>query len=448
MLYRSERESADYLVSQVSPTTKILTGHWIDQLRTLAPQSVHCVVTSPPYWGLRAYLPEDHPLKSFELGHEDHPDRYIQNLCDGFQEVRRVLRDDGTLWLNLGDTRATNGGKVGQCPGGGAQGEAFKAHFGKHTAGSAPAMHSLTQRNRLPIRGLPPKNLIGLPWRVALELQRLGWYLRSDIIWHKSNPMPESVTDRPTQAHEYLFLLTKSEDYFYDAFAIREPTSGTAHDRGGGINPKAKGMMRERAAGREESKPNPSQSNIRPKQNASFSAAVTKTSLYRNKRDVWTIASESYPGDHYATFPRALVQPCILAGTSAYGVCPNCGAPWRRVLESAKVGKRPTNGKHSKDPGMAAFAMAAGTKAARAAGGGDHDNPFPPKQTVGWKPSCDCNHIAVLPATVLDCFAGTFTVGQVALALGRSAIGIDLNPEYSAQGDIRSNVTPGLPLPI
>ena len=245
--------------------------------------SVQCCVTSPPYWGLRDYGTDD------QLGLEATPEEYVANMVEVFREVRRVLANDGTLWLNLGDCYATGAGKVGDCPGGGAQGEGWQDRGG-----------SGTQPNRMPQEGLKPKDLVGIPWRVAFALQADGWWLRSDIIWHKPNPMPESVTDRPTKAHEYLFLLSKSASYFYDAEAIAE--NGTFEP---GTRRRAFTAPRAQAMGRQ-----PSGNEV--------SGWVVESGK-RNKRSVWTVPTQPYPGAHFAVFPPALIKPCILAG------CPEGG---------------------------------------------------------------------------------------------------------------------------
>jgi DNA modification methylase len=286
---------------------KILQGDCLAKLAELPDKSVQCCVTSPPYWGLR-----DYGVKG-QIGLEKTPAEYVAKMVAVFAEVRRVLRDDGTLWLNLGDCYATGGGRVGDAPGGGKQGEAWKLRG------------VMTTPNRMPIPGLKPKDLVGIPWRVGFALQADGWYLRSDIIWNKPNPMPESVTDRPTKSHEYIFLMSKSAKYFYDAEAIKEPVNGTAHRRK--ANGKNSRMVLERAAGRENSKPNPSRSNIPGvtpksapsgsgiKSNESFNAAVTDLVDDRNKRTVWTVATAPYKEAHFATFPPDLIKPCIMAGT-------------------------------------------------------------------------------------------------------------------------------------
>lgn len=244
---------------------------------------VNCVVTSPPYWNLRNYNVPG------QLGLERSWIRYLARMRTVFRIARQLLTDDGTLWLNMGDSYASNGGPGWQ----GKNGQRADRRF------------TLT-RNQVAFRdcrrsarnGLKPKDMVGMPWRVALALQADGWWLRSDIIWHKENAMPESVTDRPTKAHEYVLLLSKCERYYYDAEAIREPTTGNSHSRGTAVNPKATAAQ-----------------GIRSKQNASFSAAITQPVPDRNVRTVWTIPSEPFSGAHFATFPQALVARCILAGS-------------------------------------------------------------------------------------------------------------------------------------
>ncbi len=296
---------------------RIITGNCLDVLPTLPEVSVQCCITSPPYWGLRDYGTAtwdggnaecDHRLdtrhqaqgttsqragranieeqrnENFrdacgkcgarrvdqQLGLERAPEEYVANLVAVFREVRRVLRDDGTLWCNLGDTY-------------------FTQPHGRNGS-QANRQRSLT--------GLKHKDLVGIPWRVARALQADGWYLRSDIIWHKPNPMPESVRDRPTKAHEYIFLLSKSERYYYDAEAVREPDSGQDHRRTV-INGQAS--------------LEPSGGLLGPHRGIRTSEG--RNGQGRNRRSVWTIPTEPSPEAHFATFPRALVTPCVLAGS-------------------------------------------------------------------------------------------------------------------------------------
>ena len=274
---------------------------------------VNCVVTSPPYWGLRDYG------VAGQIGLEDSLEGYLAEMVAVFREVRRVLRDDGTLWLNLGDGYAA--------PGAGSPGDATR-HFHSMAESSKARNFGMT----LPLgahragRGvdLPfkPKDLMGIPWRVAFALQADGWYLRRDIIWQKSNPMPESVTDRPTTAHEYVFLLAKSERYYYDREAAREPVTGNSHSRGQGVNPKSR-LFPMGWQWRPGSHAGPGgRYQRRPRQNESFSKAISGmlATESRNLRSVWTIPTRGYAGAHFATFPPALVEPCVRIGCPAGGL--------------------------------------------------------------------------------------------------------------------------------
>lgn len=254
----------------------ILHGDCLEKLRELPGGSIHCCVTSPPYWGLRDYGVEG------QLGLEKTPEEYVQKMVEVFREVRRVLRDDGTLWLNLGDSY--NAGRDGGHAGGGKQGSHVK----------------YVQRSGANVPGLKPKDLVGIPWRVALALQADGWYLRQDIIWHKPNPMPESVRDRCTKSHEYIFLLSKAERYRFDHEAIREPA----------VEPKGPGNKRPGFV-----------SNQRKGENANLRGSIHKIGPRetRNKRSVWTVTTKTFKEAHFATFPPDLIEPCILAG------CPKDG---------------------------------------------------------------------------------------------------------------------------
>lgn len=268
---------------------RILTGDVRAMLKTLPDESVNCCVTSPPYWGLRDYGVEG------QLGLESTPAEYVEKMVAVFSEVKRVLRDDATLWLNLGDSYNSIGHKKSNS-GYGSTGLA---------GGIAQAHTPLRRENTDP--NLKHKDLCGIPWRVAFALQADGWYLRQDIIWAKPNPMPESVRDRCTKSHEYLFLLAKSEKYYFDAAAIAEPF---ADERMG--NPNGGGQYARDAfayAG-----PN-AQSGL---QKGEWNVDGDKTT--RNKRSVWTVATQPYAEAHFATFPPKLIEPCILAGTKPGGV--------------------------------------------------------------------------------------------------------------------------------
>ena len=259
-------------------TARILVGDALSRLAELPDGSVQTCVTSPPYWGLRDYGHDG------QLGLESTPDEYVTNMVEVFRQVRRVLADDGTLWLNLGDSYASGGGSASQ----------RLDELGERLGCGGGHKHSSTDSHRaITPPGLKPKDLVGIPWRVAFALQSDGWWLRQDIIWHKPNPMPESVTDRCTKAHEYLFLLSKSARYFYDAQAVAEASQ----------YPNLVGKSQIVSYHDESSMRNDI-------------GRVVKRSATRNKRSVWTIATKPYSGAHFAVMPADLVEPCILAGSS------------------------------------------------------------------------------------------------------------------------------------
>ncbi len=283
---------------------RILQGDCLEVLRTLPDASVQTCVTSPPYYGLRDYGVEG------QVGLEETPELYVARLVAIFSEVRRVLRDDGTLWLNLGDSYAGSG--KGSNPDGTPHPSTLKGKQGTNN-GSVIGLHSPQRADKI---GLKPKDLIGIPWRVAFALQSDGWWLRSDIIWHKPNPMPESVTDRPTKAHEYIFLLSKSARYYYDHEAIKEPAvnGDPTSPRGSrGCDTPNAGLRKQDAVG---------------KQTYTGFNDRYEPLEYRNKRDVWTVTTKPYSGAHFAVFPPDLIEPCVLAGAPAGGVVldPFCGS--------------------------------------------------------------------------------------------------------------------------
>lgn len=302
-------------------TVRILTGDCRDVLKTLPDESVHCVVTSPPYFGLRDYG------VSGQIGLEESPDAFVAEMVAVFEEVRRALRSDGTCWVNLGDSYATSGG-LNTTP-----------HMGAMFADRTRGQEVVSRSKRLP-RGegrwgggnnkaaglLKPKDLIGIPWRVAFALQAAGWWLRQDIIWHKPNPMPESVADRCTKSHEYLFLLTKSARYHYDAEAVLEPVSPNTHARMAQDVASQKGS--ERVPGKTNGTmkavlrkhPKSVEAGLGIKSNESFHGATLGAVDQRNKRSVWTVPTQPFKEAHFATFPPELVEPCIKAGCPAGGV--------------------------------------------------------------------------------------------------------------------------------
>ncbi len=443
----------------------LLQGDAITMLRTLPAESVQCCVTSPPYWGLRDYGTgaweggeegcdhrKEHSMATSgleggktttlhnhyhreqcpcgakridsQLGLEPTPEEYVTALVNVMAEVKRVLRHDGTLWLNLGDSYASGG------RGGGANGSKQQTNEGSLLGPKDPPP------------GLKPKDLVGIPWRVAFALQAAGWYLRSDIIWSKPNPMPESVTDRPTKAHEYIFLLSKSGTYFYDSEAIKERSTHA----GKIVTLGEKSLSRGQANG----------AGVDPSGNGCACEVIVTEN--RNKRSVWTVATQPYTDAHFATFPSEIPKLCILAGTSAKGACANCGAPWQRIVQKpipppqafdkAKYDQIPDC---IRNDGMKRTSP---TKDGRASGqklqNWLNENPT---TTLGWQPTCPstcsgrshCNS-PTTPCTVLDPFAGSGTTGQVAIELGRRATLIELNPHYVQLIEQRCTTTIGLPL--
>ena len=260
-------------------------GDCRDVLGALPSGSVHCCITSPPYFGLRDYG------VAGQIGLEPTPDAFVAEMVAVFREVRRVLRDDGTLWLNLGDSYAST------VKGSGGAG---KSRLGPNRD-LQNIGHQKFEPRRFDMQGLKPKNLIGIPWRVAFALQADGWYLRSDIIWHKPNPTPESVTDRPTSAHEHVFLLSKSARYFFDADAVRVPYARDWDENNGGSWAQGKGDAQRVAE--------------RGKAGTHSGAYPMPDKGGANIRNVWTVATQPFSGAHFATFPPALIEPCIKAGS-------------------------------------------------------------------------------------------------------------------------------------
>lgn len=398
------------------PTFKIHHGHVLDVLRGMEGESVHCVVTSPPYWNLRDYGMEG------QIGTEAMPEAYVGAMVDVFREVRRVLRKDGTAWLNIGPTYAGSG-----CGwGGGSLSENSGHHSKVHGNGNAKQ-----SKDQTPPAGYKAKDMIGIPWLVAFALQRDGWYLRSEIIWAKPAPMPESVTDRPTRAHEQIFLLSKSEHYFYDQNAVRTPLKQASIERllqeidgqegsdraNGGA--KANGKLKASVfGGRLKSEIN-DQTRL-----ASGNEWHQDIEQGANLRDVWTINTEGFKDAHFAVFPTEIPRRAILAGTSEKGVCGQCGAPWERVVERGEGMDRDRDA----DEGLPETMRSHGIRKLSGKTHAKHKNNAP-DLFKGWQPTCKHEGDPV-PATVLDPFAGSGTTGMVALRLGRNFVGAELNPEY------------------
>jgi DNA modification methylase len=371
------------LIPYQEPNTTLYLGDARRVLESLPENSIQACITSPPYWGLRDYGIE---LVSWangwigSLGLEPSPEMYIDHLVEIFREVRRVLRKDGTCWVNIGDSYAGSG---------------RRAEHHANPGLSNSAVRSGEVKGVSVVSGLKPKDLVLIPFRLALALQADGWYVRSDIIWSKPNPMPESVTDRPTASHEHLFLLSKSPRYYYDQEAVREQKApSTIGDTRNNEN----GHRRERGY---------------LGANSMGGTNLGGPSGGRNLRSVWTIPTQPYPEAHFAVFPEALVEKPILAGTSAKGCCSECGAPWERVVERTAM---EIDRSYNHPAELRTRTSGTMTKA-------------PTSVTTGWAPTCE-HKAPALPCVVLDPFCGAGTTGVVAKKLGRKFIGIDLKREY------------------
>jgi DNA modification methylase len=384
-------------------SVRIITGDVRDELATLADRSIQCCVTSPPYYGLRDYG------EARQIGLEATPEEYIATLVSVFSQVRRALRDDGTLWLNIGDSyTAARGGAQG------ASGDLAS----RAAARAGVRERGVTRR----ATDCKPKDMIGIPWMLAFALRADGWYLRSEIIWQKPNPMPESVTDRPTKSHEQIFLLSKSERYFYDAEAIKEPAAESVVVRA------AKGY----SVGGLKGDPS--------RNDSDRGKALTFASMAagRNSRSVWTIATTPYKDAHFATFPTELAERCILAGTSPKA-CEQCSAPFERVTSQA-TSMESTSAR----AGRSADDINASGKWQSAALNGNKNlksGPVVTTTTLGWQPSCECEQdfagAGNARCVVLDPFGGAGTTALVADRLGRDGVLIELNASYAAMAEQR-----------
>lgn len=371
-------------------------GDALTVLRQLPAESVDCCLTSPPYFGLRDYGCDG------QIGLEPTPAEFVARLVDVFREVRRVLRPAGTCWINLGDSHAGSPrGNAGDWSTSGLNGARTSNRY-RNTlnAGTARTM----DKSRI---GAKPKDLLGIPWRVAFALQDDGWWLRSDIIWSKPNPMPESVTDRPTRSHEYLFMLAKNGRYWFDQEAVREPhapESVTHHAKYGRMAPT--GDKRSRGT----------DTNGR---------AAGCHPAGRNVRSVWTIPTQPYPEAHFATYPERLVEQVIAAGCPER-VCATCGVASERIVERVS-GDRETV-ERPKGKGQAGYGSP--TSGLSLSGNGSAEWAKRGGKTIdhGWT---DCGHDAYRPGVILDPFMGSGTTAAVARRMGRAAVGIELNPAYA-----------------
>lgn len=378
----------------------------MDGLRDLPDNSVQMVITSPPYWGLRDYGVEG------QIGLEATPQDYVNIMSKVFKEVHRVLREDETLFLNLGDCYTPQTSHKGGTP--------YDRFKGEKNWGER-------SRAREPLKSWGKhKDLVGIPWRVAFRLQEDGWYLRQDIIWAKPNPMRNPARDRFVASHEHIFLLAKRERYFFDIEAVKIPASTKTRPF-----EHYTGKARKDYQGTGAQNPSDVKRRILAsykKQDATGNPTYTGFNRrYQPKPmamrpDVWRIPTQACPEGHFATFPEELVRICILAGTSPKGACPLCGSPWQRVLEPSEeyeqfLGKSWHDHSNDLDQGMSQEK--------------DCRQVCADYITTGWKPTCTCSpQEETVPCTVLDPFGGSGTVAKVARELGRSSVLIEINPEY------------------
>jgi len=352
--------------------TDIYFGNAIEELASLPAESVQCVVTSPPYFGLRSYLDKDNPLKEKELGLEQSSQEYVDNLVCLFREIRRVLRKDGTVFLNLGDSFLN-------------------------------------------------KQLQGIPWKVAFALQDDGWVLRQDLIWQKKNPLPESILDRCCKSHEYIFLLSKTKNYFFDSYAIKETSTKHPSDWNPDGTPKRKSHVRGEFIGK-----GAATKGLEP---------FRKISETRNRRSVWTTTTQMYKGAHFATMSPKIAELCLLAGTSEKGCCANCGSPY--VRKEKVVGTQVT------EQMLACGSDKEGNYTGRATKDyeeGKAQNPSDTKRRIleslskvkeyYFEKSCKCETEEINPCVILDPFGGSGTTAWVANSFKRKAVVIELNEKY------------------
>lgn len=379
---------------------EILTGDAAEKLRELPACHFHCVITSPPYFGLRDYGVDG------QAGQEATPGEYVANMVRVFREVWRVLRDDGSLWLNIGDSY--NGAKTGNTNGGAGSGlkrdgrtedSRLKTNFDMGQNMAKMVFH------KRQAQGLDAKNLLLLPQRLAIALQEDGWIVRQAVVWAKPNPMPESVRDRCTKSHEYFWHLVKQPQYHWDHYSMQEE----------GVYPAGTKAAKGSAARKEVAG-----ANARPAEYKVYSGK-------RNKRSVWTVTTKAFPGAHFATFPPDLIEPAIRASTSERGCCVACGTPWQRHTS------RGADAPHVEGSALDRFGT--GKHGVHRKFGSVYqkwldDNPL---QTTGFSPSCECveNFFAVTaPCRVLDPFGGAGTTALVAAKHGLDATLIELNPAY------------------
>lgn len=416
-------------------------GDSLSVLKNLPDGCVHVCLTSPPYFALRSYLGNGHADKAKELGLEKSPAEYVARMVEVFREVKRVLHPSGIFVLNIGDSYNSS-------PPGNKKPMSKSGLNGSQTSASYRARLEETQQKqqegRSLLAGLPAKNLLGIPWRLALALQEDGWILRNSIPWQKLSPMPSSAQDRLTVAHEDIFLFAKSKAYFWDSFAVRRPSASAtlARDNYTRITT---GKDGEYSVSHDHETP----SNPAGRQWRTSDVWLDGLDLTIAEVEDWLrhlkeirkgqglltdmdgepldlrVGTEPSKLDHYAVFPSALVRPFLRAGCSERGVCAKCGEPWRRVIERERINQREE--KRGSARGQNLLPGRKGEMALQRIHNTNGRTSANIAESLGWQPGCSCNASDTIPPLVLDCFAGTGTTGVVARQLGLRFLGIELN---------------------
>lgn len=381
----------------------VINGDALEVARSQPDESVNLIISSPPYWGLRKYLPDESEFKGLEIGSEETLDDYIHSLVTLFREMRRILRKDGCMWLNMGDSYAGGGRGIG------------KTQLQTSNRGS------FVPRQPLP-KGIKAKDLVGQPWMLAFALRNDGWYLRLDGIWNKPNPMPGSQKDRPTMAHEYIFLLSKSQHYYFDLVPMQTPVKEHSIKRQGRAisdsHKNSNGAPGQTPHSFSRPRPNLKQNGTGNRQYAGFNERYDGQKIpMASPRSVFTVPTTGFKGSHFATYPIDLIKPLVDAACPPI-VCSSCGKPHIRITRKiAVIDEQDTTARMQFK----------------------NRYYFPPCQryseskrgqtTLGWKPTCTCN-VGTKAGVVYDPFMGSGTSAAVATLLGRQFSGSELNPDY------------------
>lgn len=417
----------------MTKTNIIYDSDALKGLKKLPDNCVHCCVTSPPYWGLRDYGVDG------QLGLESTPEEFVNKMVQIFDEVKRVLRNDGTLWLNLGDSYAGGGNNRGN--------NSPISDKQKSNKGSTGQCSKHQKNINCKAIGLKPKDLVGIPWMVAFALRSAGWYLRQDIIWSKPNPMPESVKDRCTKSHEYIFLLSKSNKYYYDYESIKVPLAEGSYERKlrgvSDTNKYANGAPGSSAQSLSQPRDNikkvivggKKHKNLLDKGQLTHSFHTRNENnkewqskdLKANKKSVWDVPTKGYKDAHFATFPEKLIIDCIKAGSSEYGCCSNCKTPYIRIIEKKLVPtKKASYNSKVDERDLIADKLDQGSNRMK---DGHKPGWAYESKTLKWIPNCNCN-ASIEPCIILDPFMGSGTTAVVARKLNRNYVGIEINPKY------------------